>query len=196
MEDKRIIKTKKNLKNTMIELLRTVPFEKITVSEICRVAQTSRITFYTYYEDKYALTEEMFTDYTNEAIADYTRLQSENNCPKNAMQGYYNMLECIINLYYNNIEFFSHAQPEKNPYLYTSFSRHVFSNVENYIELHKKQMPPKYSSLQTAALLCHGIWGVINEAYRHVKSKEELQSSVMGMYGDILRSDIFLKPNK
>ena len=37
MEDKRVIKTKRNLKRTMIEMICDMPFEKITVSELCRV---------------------------------------------------------------------------------------------------------------------------------------------------------------
>ena len=67
MEDKRIIKTRRNIKSTMIRILQTKPFEKITVSELCREGQISRITFYTYYDDKYALIDEMVADYIREA---------------------------------------------------------------------------------------------------------------------------------
>ena len=37
-----------------------MPFEKITVTELCRAADVSRITFYTYYDDKYALADRLF----------------------------------------------------------------------------------------------------------------------------------------
>lgn len=49
MADKRITKTKRNIKNTVIKLLSNTQFEKITVSELCRIGEISRITFYTYY---------------------------------------------------------------------------------------------------------------------------------------------------
>ncbi len=78
-EDKRVAKTKRNLKETMIELLQEMPFEKITVTELCRRGETSRITFYTYYEDKYALVNEMFADYIQEADQNYHDLQARNN---------------------------------------------------------------------------------------------------------------------
>ena len=52
-EDRRILKTKKNLKRTLIELLSQKAFEQISVKELCETAQTSRITFYTHYNDKY-----------------------------------------------------------------------------------------------------------------------------------------------
>lgn len=38
MEDKRIIKTRKNIKATLIELLQKQSFEKVSVSENCRSA--------------------------------------------------------------------------------------------------------------------------------------------------------------
>lgn len=60
--DKRVVKTKRTIKRTLVELLATMPFEKITVTELCRAADVSRITFYTYYDDKYALADELFRD--------------------------------------------------------------------------------------------------------------------------------------
>ena len=69
MEDKRVIKTKRNLKRTMIEMICDMPFEKITVSELCRLGETSRITFYTHYDDKYDLAEEIFGDYVKDDSA-------------------------------------------------------------------------------------------------------------------------------
>lgn len=52
MEDKRITKTKRNIKATLTALLQEMPFEKISVAEICRRGDISRITFYAHYEDK------------------------------------------------------------------------------------------------------------------------------------------------
>ena len=191
MEDKRTIKTKRNLKATLIQLLNALPFERITVSGLCRVAQTSRITFYTYYEDKYALAEELFDDFIREAVADYNRLQDTNNIKKDAIQGYYNMLDCILNLYYNHLDFFSVMAPQKNPYLYSSFYHDIFQSVESYVEQHKGKMPPKYSFRQTAALLCNGLWGVINECYDGRTPQGKLRRDVKEMYHDILVSNLF-----
>lgn len=60
MEDKRIKKTKKNLKATLIAMLNQMSFEQITITELCRQSDTSRITFYKHYNDKYALADEIF----------------------------------------------------------------------------------------------------------------------------------------
>lgn len=193
MADKRITKTKRNIKNTVIKLLSNTQFEKITVSELCRIGEISRITFYTYYNDIYDLIDEMFSDYIEEAIEDYHKLQSKNNQLNEPMIGYNNMLECILNLYCNNLEFFSRATPQKNPYLYSTFFRHTFVNVDNYIKSHIAKIKPKYPSNQIASLLCSGLWGVINECYSSKKSQSIIRKNIKSIYQDILTSSIFIR---
>lgn len=190
--DKRTIKTKRNLKLTLAKMLASQPFEKITVSQLCAIGETSRITFYTYYEDKYALAEDIFEDFVSEAVEDYHRLQGLNNAGNESMGGYMNMLDCILNLYYNHIDFFSETTSSKNPYLYSCFYRHIFRSVQDYVERHRKNIIPKYSAKQTAALLCNGLWGVINECYDSTKHPDAMRKAVTDMYTDILMSDIFI----
>ena len=52
MEDKRIIRTKHNLKDAMIRMLSIEDFEHISVTELCKEAKVSRITFYSHSRDK------------------------------------------------------------------------------------------------------------------------------------------------
>lgn len=47
--------TKKALADSLKELLRAAPFDKISVSDICENAGTSRRNFYRHFPDKYAL---------------------------------------------------------------------------------------------------------------------------------------------
>ena len=54
-DDLRVIKTKKILYETLIELMKTKTFEEIKVSDICTKALINRSTFYAHYEDKYEL---------------------------------------------------------------------------------------------------------------------------------------------
>lgn len=53
--DLRILKTKKNLYEALILLLKEKPFEEIKVSDICEKSLINRSTFYAHYEDKYDL---------------------------------------------------------------------------------------------------------------------------------------------
>lgn len=54
-EDLRITKTKKVLFNSLLELIKMKPFEKITISDICENALINRSTFYAHFDDKYEL---------------------------------------------------------------------------------------------------------------------------------------------
>ena len=193
MEDKRIMKTRRNIKRTLIDLLAQMPFEKITVSELCRRGETSRITFYNYYESKYALVEEMFGDYIREATEDYHRLQDENNPQGSSILGYHNMLDCILNLYISNEDFFSRVTAERNPYLYSTFFRHTMSSVDTYIRRHTTQIRPKYDARSTAALICSGLWGVVNECYAGKGFSDGVRREIHDMYQDILTSGVFVK---
>ena len=105
MEDKRIIKTKKNLKNTLISLLDKKPFEQITVTELCQAAETSRITFYTHYNDKYELADEIFQDMLAIAEDTYYHLQATNNPNSDPVTSYCNVLDSILDLYYGAAPF-------------------------------------------------------------------------------------------
>lgn len=53
--DQRVLKTRRLLINTMLDLLRNKSFAKITVNDICKIAMVSRSTFYDHFEDKYFL---------------------------------------------------------------------------------------------------------------------------------------------
>lgn len=52
--------TKKYLAATLKELLRSTPFEKVSVSDICDTCGVSRKTFYYHFQDKFALAEWVF----------------------------------------------------------------------------------------------------------------------------------------
>ena len=54
MEDKRIRKTKKTLKTTLIKMLKEETFDQVSITELCKNADISRITFYSHYSDKFA----------------------------------------------------------------------------------------------------------------------------------------------
>ena len=114
MEDKRIRKTKRNLKNTLIQMLSEQSLEKVSVTELCRRAETSRITFYAHYNDKYALVDEIFQDMLETGTKDYRRRQRENNPGNDFVLGYANMLDSILAIYYDRFEFFRHTDPGKN----------------------------------------------------------------------------------
>ena len=123
MEDRMIIKTKKNLKATLIGMMSEIAFEQISITELCKRAEISRITFYSHYSDKYALVDDIFNDMLRIGTDIYHTKQEQENLENNLVIGYCNMLDSILEVYYDFFEFFQYTSPQKNPYLcllYTS----------------------------------------------------------------------------
>jgi len=44
--------TRQVIRSTLIDLMKTKPFDKITVTELCKEADINRVTFYAHYEDQ------------------------------------------------------------------------------------------------------------------------------------------------
>lgn len=63
--DRRVKYTKKVIKDTFITLLEEKDINKITVSEICKLADINRATFYRYYLDVYDLLDKIEEEFVN-----------------------------------------------------------------------------------------------------------------------------------
>ncbi len=192
MTDKRVVKTKRNLKATLTRLLKTKKFEKITVTDICTEGETSRITFYNYYADKYALVDEMFKDFFTEAINEYHSLQSSTNPSLDDMSGYKNMVIAILDLCRNHYDFFSNAVADRNPYLFSTFYRYVSENVSTYMDHHHATMKPKYPIPQLTALFCNGLWGIIAESLKSDEKFNETKDVIFSILEDMLSSGLYV----
>ena len=190
MEDKRITKTKKNLKNAMITMLGEKDFEHITITELCRAAEISRITFYSHYSDKYALLDEIFDDMLKLGTEDYYRRQRENNPTGRLAAGYVNMLDAILQLYSDRFDFFRHTDPEKNPYLASRLYSIVLETVEQHTLHVKKRMRLKYSPRKIAGFVCFGMFGFVNESREENTPMNELLPQARVLLTDLIRSGI------
>lgn len=54
-EDLRIVRTRKLLSNTLLDMMELSSIEKISVIDLCNKAMVNRATFYAHFEDKYHL---------------------------------------------------------------------------------------------------------------------------------------------
>lgn len=64
--DRRIKYTKKIIKDTFLSLLESKDIKKITVSEICKISDINRATFYRYYLDVYDLLDKIQEEFVDE----------------------------------------------------------------------------------------------------------------------------------
>lgn len=61
-QDKRVLKSKKAIRDALISLLKEKNFSEITIQDIANRAQISRSTFYDHYGDKYLLLESLYQE--------------------------------------------------------------------------------------------------------------------------------------
>lgn len=69
--DLRIVKTKKILFNSLLNLMKIKNFEKIKISDICEESLINRSTFYAHYEDKYELLIDLFEERKLSLLKDF-----------------------------------------------------------------------------------------------------------------------------
>ena len=68
-ENPQFLRTDKAIKQALISLLKTKPFEKITVQDILDETPVTRSTFYKHYHDKYEIAEKMQEDFFESQMA-------------------------------------------------------------------------------------------------------------------------------
>lgn len=193
--DKRILKTRNNLKRTLINMLDTCPFEKISVKAICELSNTSRLTFYTHYHDKYELVDDLSEDMLAAAQKEYIKLQEKNNKNRNPIMSYCNFLECILNMYCQNINFFSHTNPNENPYLNFYFYKYILKYLEIHTKKRSSALKPKYSAKKIASFLCYGLWGFITEGLAEKCSIDQIKVEALSILKGLLQSEVLTDNN-
>ena len=77
-DDLRVIKTRKLIYQTLLELMKEKTFEEIKVSDICSRAMINRSTFYAHYEDKYELLVDFLSNLKEEFVHELSESCKEN----------------------------------------------------------------------------------------------------------------------
>jgi AcrR family transcriptional regulator len=85
--DLRIIKTKNNIQEAFLKIRAKNALKKIKVTDLCKMALINKTTFYKYYQDIYALSEEIEDAIIAECINDLKGLDYLNNDPYEFING-------------------------------------------------------------------------------------------------------------
>ena len=64
--DLRVVKTRANIKNVLVEIMSEKPISRITVSEVCELAKINRKTFYRHYRTVGDVLEELENEFLKE----------------------------------------------------------------------------------------------------------------------------------
>ena len=104
-EDVRITKSKRDLCNALIELMKTTPFKKITVGDICSAAMINKMTFYKHYSDKYELLNDVILNFKQSILAHAEAAMPEQNADDTALDLTLYLFDAVIDECLNKKQF-------------------------------------------------------------------------------------------
>lgn len=154
--DLRIVKTKKNLYDSLIKLMSIKEFEDIKVSDICSLALINRSTFYSHFNDKYELLYSFISDLKN----DLQEHINKNKKIDNLKEYYLSMISLFLDHIDENIDIYSMiVKNNSNSIVMDMINNTLFEDVNKNIKLVKKSDIPSsfVSDFYTGAILNVGI---------------------------------------
>lgn len=174
--DRRKKYTKNVIRQALFDLMEEKPISKITVTDICKLADINRSTFYSYYEDVYALLtsiqNEMFEDVVfslkkENWFSDILKLVDENRDLCKVLigpNGDSSFIRQLIYLGYDNSiriwqDLYPKVSVEMLDYAYAYMSSGVIGILENYVCTDYKQTIEEVGAL-LMSLTLHGMDGL------------------------------------
>lgn len=179
------------MKQIMLELMDEMPFDRITVKEICRRANASRVTFYTWYDDKYDLLEDYFNDLQQAASAAFESLQKKNNPENSAVKSFENLLNCIMDLYRSSYAFFKHMGKGGDEEIFSRCSRKILQYFELFTDEYMNELHPVFGARETSAFLCSGLWKFADMEITQGRPSEQIRQDAGKLLAILLHSDLF-----
>ena len=131
--DLRIIKTKRNLYDGLLQLLCKQPFEEIKIKDICDISLTSRSTFYDHFNNKYELLDYLIDDLKKDIV-------SKMNINRNASSTkkiYLSALTLILDILDENINIYrSMLKHNNNSVVVDILNNALYKDVEETLNDH------------------------------------------------------------
>lgn len=174
------------LKQTLQDLLGEKALHSITVKEICERASTSRITFYTYYDDKYALLDALIEDNCRNILDTFFDLQKENNPDNKLEQRCCNMTDAALSVQHRSSILNILMKQRENIEIIFYYYRHILTLFSKEEEMCRDQWNMKYDVQEIVAFFVAGCCGYVNEALRNGMKEEDLKERLRSLLKDLL----------
>lgn len=196
MADLRIEKTRTKLRNALAELLTEMTFEKITVSDICRKSGVTRITFYAYYTDKYALADEVFNEMYQATAIIFHQMEDTLNKKADPSVSCLHLLEAILAMQQQYRELISCLALESNSYLAYAYHSFILHKAEEASLQYVEELGPVFPAKMTADGLCSGIWSFIRTGIEEGHPSDEIGEQAEELLEIELKSQVFSAKKK
>lgn len=192
-QDMRVIKTRRALKQALIELLKRETFEKITISELCEEAFVNRVTFYSHYQDKYELFQDYIDDIKNEIVEEtkkefsFSKMSTEK-----LIQLYTSIALSVIDKVYTYREVIATFGNQENSMLVYMIDKSAIQYLNRLLETLEKHIRLKYDKDYIIPFIVGGtsrliyVW-IENQGMRNV---EDFKSQVKRFLNTVLTGNL------
>lgn len=176
--DKRVIKTKKNLYESLLQLMKENSFEEIKVSDICHNALTNRSTFYDHFSDKYDLLSSFINDLREELKTDLDKLEKSNISSR---EYYLKMIELFLNNIDEKIDIYNAILKRNNHNIVIDL---VYDTLYKYIG--KEIAENKDSTIPTEIITKFYVTAVSNVCLEYIKYPRKYKKEKLLEYFKVL----------
>lgn len=161
-QDRRVIRTKREILAALTELLEQKSIDEITVREITDLAGINRGTFYLHYVDKYDLMEKSVNSIITELQElgkDVLRMDHEDNDPDSERERVITSLTAIFRFVQENSRFIRSLLSEKSNY---SFHHQFNAILKDALVERWESTNPSVPALYLAAAVTYAYQGLIH----------------------------------
>lgn len=186
------------IKQALVKLLTDNEFSKISVTQICREAGLSRVTFYIWYDSKEALLDDYFQDIVTDGVEYYHKLLSvQEDEPSSGLKRYYHALSgTIFYLGRRYYDFMVHVFDEsgrEDQVLYDRYHAIVMKEVSDLMRGHESSIAPPLRSSEVVTFILNGISSLIRSDLKAGIAPEEVQDHVNTVIDHVLESGLFIQ---
>ena len=180
MESKQVLRTRKLISNSLLDLMRKKNYDEISVKDICDNAMITRATFYKYYEDKTHLTKSLIQQY-KEIVFDNQLKNFSYSTPK---QFYLKIAELTLDFISKNeadfLMFIKHSNSEHlSNLLLVQIKGYIEDSLKTFLSDFQFRVPVQIiSRFLTGGLVYAGMYFIEN---RKKFSKEEILGYIEDM---------------
>ena len=127
-ENLKIIKSKKRLYLSLLQLIKEKKFEEINISDICKNASINRSTFYDHFTDKYELLSSLIKDLTKKLERKLNKIKKNTN-----QKNYYtNIVELLLNHLEENFLIYSSVIENNKAIINYTIMEVLYKSTERY----------------------------------------------------------------
>lgn len=179
------------IRDAFFQALSEKKYEQITVTELCRTARISRVTFYSYYPDKESLLDEVLRDLLQEVMDSGDALQARNNPSNDTAQAYWNYFDAFFGRFEKNRSWWESIAKTSDRSLCAAFYKYLLEYTEKLTVRYMAAEDSRFTARQAASFICTGLLSFLYTSRQEGMPLEQRREDVHELLRCLASSGLF-----